>query len=302
MKGDKEQKCLNFIRQEIFTDNGEPIRHPFTGKTYTEVDSSEFVNEQIWFINNNCHKYYFGLLEEDRKQIEQILRIAQPNEKTSEFPDFKFDYGYIEHFQVSSSKLTRKGAEHIREINCFVSKINMETESLKQAWNETPSFDKVRSKQWAKDNPNHSHSFLINSFKKHWENHIDSLNKYTGNKDVGIFMIEYTDFALTMVENVYKEWIIGMSHGDMRNQENFHCYRLTRDRILLNFIYQYKDKIKYVIFVYHEGFEIIRLENIPYLLKLIPWEYEVQALAVKNISSLYNISVSMGSNSSEKHE
>lgn len=290
MKGDKEQKCLDLVKQVIFTNNGDTIYHPFTGKTYTEVDSNEFANEQIWFINSNCRKNYFGLLEEDSKQLEQILRIAQTNEKLSEFPDFKFDYGYIEHFQVSSSKLTRKGAEHIREMNCFVSNVNAETESLKQAWNKTPSFDKVRSKHWTMNNPKHSHSFLINSFKTHWKNHIDSLNNYTGNKDVGIFMIEYTDIALAMVENVYNDWISGMSQGDMRTPEKFHCYRLTRDKVLLDFIYQYKDKIKYVIFVYHEGFEIIKLESIPYLLKLIPWEYDIHPLVVENIASLYNIS------------
>lgn len=51
-----------------------------------------------------------------------------------------------------------------------------------------------------------------------------------------------------MVENVYQGWIDGMSHGDMREQEKFHCYRLTRDKVLLDFIYKYKDEIKYVIF------------------------------------------------------
>ena len=78
-------------------------------------------------------------------------------------------------------------------------------------------------------------------------------------------------------------------------QEKFQCYRLTRDKVLLDFVYQYKDRIKYVIFVYWDGFEIIKLENIPYLLKLIPWEYVVSPMAVKNVSSLYNVSVPINS-------
>ena len=140
------------------------------------------------------------------------------------------------------------------------------------------------------DNPEHNHTFLIKSFEQNWTNHINSLHNYTGKKDVGIFLIEYSDYALSMVENVYEGWIDGMSQGDMREQEEFHCYRLTRDKVLLDFIYKYRDEIKYVIFVYQDGFEIIRLVNIPYLLKLIPWEYIIYPMTVKNVSSLYNVS------------
>ena len=104
-------------------------------------------------------------------------------------------------------------------------------------------------------------------------------------------MIEYSDFALRMEENVYKDWIDGMSQGDMRKQEKIHGYRLTRDKVLLDFVFQYKERIKYVIFVYGDDFEIIRLKNIPYLLKLIPWDYEIYPVTVKNVSSLYNISI-----------
>lgn len=290
MRDDKEQNCLDLIKKEIFTNDGTPILHPFTGKTYTEVDDNVFAKEQIWFINRECHKAYFCLLKEDRDEIEQILRSAKPNVKPSEFPDFIFNYGLIEHFQISSSKTTRKGAEHIKKMNCFVSNVNSETENLKQKWSETPSYDEVRSKQWIMDNPEHSHSFLIKSFKNNWKNHINSLHNYTGKKDVGIFLIEYSDYALSMIENVYEGWINGMSQGDMREQEEFHFYRLTRDKVLLNFIYEYKDEIKYVIFKYLDGFEIIRLANIPYLLKLIPWEYIIHPMTVKNVSSLYNVS------------
>ena len=60
---------------------------------------------------------------------------------------------------------------------------------------------------------------------------------------------------------------------------------------ILKFIYQYKEQIKYVIFVYEQSFEIIKLENIPYLLKLFPWDFIIYPLAVRQISSVYNISV-----------
>ena len=49
-------------------------------------------------------------------------------------------------------------------------------------------------------------------------------------------MIEYTEFALAMTEQVYAKWKDGMSSGDMREEEKFKFYRLSRDKKLLNFI------------------------------------------------------------------
>lgn len=288
MRGLKEQKCLDLVKNVIFTKNGQPIYHPYINKTYLDVTDEEFLQEQTWFINQKNNKNYFGLLEEDRKEIENILRMAKANEKASEFPDFIFDNGFIEHFQISSSKTTRKGAEHIREVNKFNIRVNKEAKDIKQGWNESPSFDKIRTKHWILDTPEHNHSFLIESFENNWKNHVNSINKYFGNKEIGIFMIEYADVALTMIENVYADWINGMSQGDMRGQEKFQCYRLSRDKKMLDFIYQYKEQIKYVIFVYREEFEIIRLENIPYLFKLLPWDYLICPMMTKTISSLYN--------------
>lgn len=291
MRGNKEQTCLDKIRQEIFTNDGHPIYHPVTNKTYTEISDEEFVKEQDWFINSSCEKNYFGLLEEDRKEIAQILRLAKSNDNLNNFPDFVFDNGFIEHFQISSSKETRKGAKHIKQINRFNAQVNEDIEELKQEWNNTPSFDEVRSKHWAMTNPEHNHDFLIESFQKNWENHIESFHKYQGEKKIGIFLVEYTDFALGMHEEVYKDWINGMSQGDMREPESFKYYRLSRDKKLLNYLYKYRDEIKYVIFVSCNGYEIIQLDKIPYLLKLLPFEYNIYSMYVKTVSSLYNRSI-----------
>ncbi len=291
MRGEKEQECLDLVRKSIFTNDGQPIYHPFTGKTYLEVSNAEFIKEQICFINSKCYKNYFGLLEEDRKEIEQILRNVQPNQNLNDFPDFIFERGFIEHFRVSSSKTTRKGAEHTKVMRCFTDKVNREAEDIKKEWNEVLSFDEVRSKHWTIQNPEHNYGYLVKSFERNWKNHLESLRKYTGNAEVGIFMIEYSEFALSMCENLYNGWIDGMSQGDMRKQEQFRCYRLSRDKQLLDFMYRNKNYIKYVIFVYGDGFEIIRLENIPYLIKLLPWDYITYPLAVNTMSSLCNVSI-----------
>ena len=90
--------------------------------------------------------------------------------------------------------------------------------------------------------------------------------KYAGSKQIGIFMVEYPEFALAMCENVYHDWIDGMSQGDMREQEKFKEYRLSRDKKLLEYIYQFKDEIQYVIFLNQARIEVIPALRIYHIL------------------------------------
>lgn len=302
MRGEQESNCLSFIRQAVFCKEGHPVENPFTHKTYLDVSDDEFKKDRIWLVNSECHKSYFGLTENDREEFESILRTAKPNSDLSRFPDFVFENGFIEHFQITSSHTNRKGSVHQKEESEFISKVESETEKIKQEWSETPSFDEVRSKSWAHTNPAHTHEFLVDSFKHCWEHHLESYSKYAGSKEISIFMIEYPEFALSMCEDVYHGWINGMSHGDMRGQEKFRCYRLSRDKQLLNYIYQFKDDIKYVIFINLESFEVIRLENIPYLLKLMPWDYLIAPMLVHTVSTLHNITIPWIGEEGEKDE
>ncbi|MCM1500446.1 MAG: hypothetical protein NC124_18445 [Clostridium sp.] len=292
MRGEKEQQCLDRIKNATFTRDGVSIKHPFIGKIHTEVCDDEFAKEQIWYVNSDCHKNYFGLLETDRNEFEQILRKADPNQELSNFPDFVFPNGFIEHFQVTSSLVTRKGSNHTKKESEFKHRVGTETKQIEDEWNQTPSFDAVRSKSWDFTNPPHSHEFLMESFKNNWEHHMDSYGKYNGAKEIGVFMIEYPEFALSMCENVYCDWIDGMAQGDMREQKKFKEYRLSRDKKLLEYVYRFRGQIKYVIFVNQVRYEVIRTDNIPYLLKLIPWDFVIYPLVVTTVSTINNISIS----------
>lgn len=239
-------------------------------------------------MNSKSSQSYFGFIEEELEEFENILRKAQPNPDASSFPDFIFEDGFIEHFQVTSSKVTRKGSTHRREENEFYRNVDADIEELKAEWNEKPSFNKVRSKSWVFCNPIHSYEFLVDSFKKNWENHIGSYKKY-GEKQIGIFMVEYPEYALSMCENVFQDWIDGMSQGDMVSKPKiFNEYRLTRDKELLEYIYRFRDKIKYVIFVNRERHEVIRTDKVPYLLRLLPWNYVVHPLCAVTVGSMHN--------------
>lgn len=49
--------------------------------------------------------------------------------------------------------------------------------------------------------------------------------------------------------------------------------------------YSIADGIRDVVFVYSSGVEVIRVENIPYITNLLPWQYTVNAKNVKHIVS-----------------
>lgn len=231
------------------------------------------------------------MTKEERLEFAKAIRAARPNPQSSQFPDFVCNEGFIEHFQITSSSVTRKGAMHTRKESEFRRTVNTETKKIESKWNEIPSFDKVRSKSWTFPNPAHSYEFLVASFKSNWEHHMESYKKYTESKQIGIFMVEYPELALTMCEDVYHDWINGMSNGDMREQEEFKEYRLSRDRNLLEYIYQFKEEIQYVIFLNQVRIEVVCTKNIPHLLKLLPWNYVILPLHVTTLASVYNITV-----------
>ena len=291
MRGDKEAKCFDRIKKALFYLNEKPICNPFDGQSCFDVDTATFMENYLFYCNPDFKQNCFGLLESDWVEFTNTIRMAGANPSKSEFPDFIFDNGFIEHFQITSSRITRKGATHAREESEFKRRVDDDVEKLKKEWNETPSFSKVRSESWEFQNPVHSYEFLVESFKQNWENHIQSSKRYSKNKKIGIFMIEYPEIALAMCENVYCDWIDGMAQGDMRQQETFKEYRLSRDKELLKYIYGFKNVIKYVVYVNSIRCEVICTENIPYLQKLLPWEYIIYPMHVSTMSTLSNITI-----------
>lgn len=82
-----------------------------------------------------------------------------------------------------------------------------------------------------------------------------------------------------------------MSFGDMRSPEKFKEYRLSRDKQLLEYIFDFKNLIKYVIFVNINRCEIVKTDKIQYLLNLMPWDYRISPMVVSNNYKLSNISL-----------
>lgn len=286
MRGEKEARCFDILKNALFYKDGAPVCNIFNGGSAFTVDENLFMADPFSYCNPAFCKIFFGLLESERKEFLNIIRVARPNSSSSEFPDFTFKNGFIEHFQITSSKTTQKGATHARKEAAFQRRVERETEKLKVLWDENPCFEEIRSESWEFQNPEHSHDFLMTSFKQNWERHLESRANYSGNKDIGIFMVEYPEMALAMAENIYCGWVDGMSSGDMREGEKFKEYRLSRDKELLNYIHDFKDTIKYVIFVNNARCEVIRTENIPHLLCIMPWDYLIYPELVITVSTV----------------
>lgn len=145
--------------------------------------------------------------------------------------------------------------------------------------NEHPESGKIETLTQVFTYPRHSYEYFCTSFKKTWEHHAESLDQYGGCKDMAAFMIEYQEHTLHMCEDFselkLKEKI---SYGDLFKGERYSYYRLSRDKNLLNYIYGYKGKIDYVVMVTDDELpEIIKVENIPELLKLNPHGFLIES-------------------------
>jgi len=195
MRGDKEQECLDLVRKKC--ENGE--------------------------IN------YFGLSEEEISEVEKVILAGIGN--GNDFPDFTCDYGFIEHFQITSAKETKKGSLHIKA-QVEWDRIFLKTVTEK----ETENVDFYYKEE--KEVTGHCHSNLINSFKKNRDNHLQSLEKYNENYQTGVFLIQFTDFSLEIIED-----------GIYPRKEEMKIYRPCLDKMFLAELEAMKDKIKYVIVV-----------------------------------------------------
>ena len=273
MRGDAERKCLEAVQRCIFESS------PFRNETAYTVSEDEFF-ENYYLYAKPVEQIFFGMSEDDIVHFENLLRLVKPNSAPSEFPDFTSDRGFVEHFQVSSSEITKRaGALHKKEYAEFQKVANQKERQLMDEMNEHPESGKIETLTQVFTYPRHSYEYFCTSFKKTWEHHAESLDQYGGCKDMAAFMIEYQEHTLHMCEDFselkLKEKI---SYGDLFKGERYSYYRLSRDKKLLNYIYGYKSIIDYVVMVTDDELpEIIKVENIPELLKLNPHGFLIES-------------------------
>ena len=74
----------------------------------------------------------------DPQKIIRILKSARPNPAQSNFPDFLFENGFIEHFQITASRETRKGAEHRQRQAQFCKEAEQRFQRMGRELNDAP--------------------------------------------------------------------------------------------------------------------------------------------------------------------
>ena len=211
-RGEQEQKCIDFVRKQL-----------------------------------EENKFNSLLPNKDIDIIRQIFHIAKPNSHLSEFPDFIFENGFIEHFEVTSSKETNKGAK----VKAAESAFERENENIFEDMQKNPPiFDSpitLTTQMREMDCPICSYGDYVTSFKKNWEHHIESFDKYNGNKEIGIFLIQQTGAPIVVKRNgTFSEF-----------------YHLQMDLDLLSYMEYYSNKIHYVIYCHQEFCDIISLIDLP---------------------------------------
>lgn len=250
-RGDKEQRCLERVRKYIFPNGSYSVE---------EADTALI------------HSSAFGLTQEDWGKFCGILAMAKPNANPNEFPDFISGDSALEHFEISATEEGRRGSAFRRKRESFL-------KSARAPLVNASVSDEPNVLSHAFIFPDRIHALLLVSLAKNVENHIESLEAYaTGHKvDTSIFVIEHREFGLAMFENVYGDIGGGRTFGDIREQQKFSNYRLSRDAEALKLLYEYENLLDTVIFVGVENIEIIKLTAIPDMLTLMPWPFVVAA-------------------------
>lgn len=230
---------------------------------------------------------------EDEELIKNTFQTTMPNCNPNDFPDFVFQNGFIEHFEVTSSHSNRNGSTMKIEQHSLRKEAEDNEKVLMEKMSEMPCYkgETVITDKW---HSKHSYNDFCFSFKKNWEKHIDSLEKYTGDKNIGIFMIQYNDSALVL-DVILPNEKTELYYGDLIERPQYKGYRLTLDSATLEYIYQFKDKIKYVVFYNNDVFhgkrcEIICVENIPEILKIVKGKYSYHCVLIGSANVTCGIS------------
>ncbi len=196
--------------------------------------------------------------------VHLYLDGARQNDNLSEFPDFIFERGFIEHFQVTSAKETSKGDKH------RISEAQFEKESQEEFGKKQREFlgsipnpGTLFTKVLEMASPEYSYKNYVESFKRNFEHHIRSMNKYDGDKSVGIFLLEYTGARITV----------------MQKGKPFQFYKIAYDKELLSYLSCFGDKIKYLICFWGDtqgdlngemSCEIVEMSKVPDMLNNVP--------------------------------
>lgn len=207
---------------------------------------------------------YYGISIEEQQQLHVLIDTAQDTDgETTTFPDFIGENGWIEHFQVSSSKCNRKGNENNRKIASINRAIekqiedSINEESLIHPFSSSFCFNKDSLANYHK------------SFEDNWEKHYRSYLKEQGrlkDLEVSAFMLDSDDCFLKVARfEDMREGIIHRGNTELP-------FNILYDRTIMEYMLQYASHIKYIIFKNNFLVSVIKVTAIPTILSKINYE------------------------------
>ena len=225
MRGEQEKKCLDTVKAILKT-------------------------------KKNC----LGCLDENDSLLENI-NLATANKQSSKFPDFVFEGGFIEHFQVSASKETAKGASFKQKESKFKIQTEKDCQEIQRQWMSEPfrpnTITTIPHELIFDEN---SYEYFVDSFKRNFDKHIESLKKYDGQKQEGVFLIEQLN-AMIFVDGTYPAV----------------SYSLFFDKDLLEYIYEFRDVLQYVVFTDGKYLDLVKISRIPKIIQYVPQKIAFKA-------------------------
>lgn len=219
------------------------------------------------FINSTGLKKEFD--NSDYFTMKSILNSARHNENHSEFPDFFFDGGIIEHFEVSASNETKDGSKYRvedfkkrKEAKKYFEELDREfLESERQPGRFFSESKKMVHQCF-------SYEAFVNSFRRNVGKHILSLRKSNCGTKAIVFLIEQPAGRLCVYVN----------------DEFDRFYMLSEDRNLLSLIKESMRGVNYIIFNAIDSYEILDLSKVDDLISKAKSDLDIRGGNQINLS------------------
>lgn len=219
------------------------------------------------FINHNGIEKEFD--NSDYLIVESILNSAHQNENHNDFPDFFFDGGIIEHFEVTASDETQKGSQYkIDDAYCQREK-EKHFKQLDKEFMDSPHHPgTIRTETVEDTHECFSYESFTKSFKRNVEHHLDSLKKSKYTNQLVVFLIEQQGASLGVyINNIFNRF-----------------YRLSEDRNILEYIKETLIDVDYIIFIATDRYEVIDLSKIDVLIQRAKTGLDIRGGRQKNVS------------------
>ncbi len=205
----------------------------------------------------------------DYSIMESILSSTHQNEKHSDFPDFFFDGGIIEHFEVTASDETRKGSQYKIDDAYCQRENDKHFKQLDKDFMESPHHPGTMRTETIEDTHEcFSYESFIKSFKRNVEHHLDSLKKSKYANQIVVFLIEQQGASLGVyINNVFNRF-----------------YMLSEDKNILEYIKETLTDVGYIIFIATDRYEVIDLSKIDVLIQRAKTGLDIRGGRQKNVS------------------